>query len=117
MKLNRTSVGTMRNIIIGSSTEQVVGPLERETLSLNKDIRPEYRAFVKQAMGGKDTFDLVDLDRRIAKIMQAIDGADGEGFWNRKNGKYNADEIARAAKRDAAVIPFVELVQDSDKRL
>jgi hypothetical protein len=117
MKLNDTAIGTMRNIIIGTSTDQVVGPLEHETLKLEKDIRPEYRAFVKQAMGGKDTFDLVDLDRRVAKVMNAIEGADGQGFWNLKNGKYNADEIARAAKRDAAVIPFVELVKASDKIL
>lgn len=117
MKLNETAVGTMRNIIIGTSTDQVVGPLEHETLQLNRDIRPEYRAFVKQAMGGKDTFDLVALERRIEKVIGAIKTADGQGFFNSKNGKYNSDELARAARRDQAVIPFVELVKASDKLL
>lgn len=117
MKLNATATGTMKNIIIGSSTRQNILPFERQTLSLQKDIRPEYRAFVKQAMGGKDTFDLVDLDQRLSGIVKTLESADGQGLFNLKNGKYNADEVARAARRDAAVIPFVELVKDSKKLL
>lgn len=116
MKLNSIAVGTMRNIIIQSSTRQVVGPLEPQTLQLGKDIRPEYRSFVKDAMG-KDTFDLVELDRRLSRIVGLIEAADGKGLFNLNDGKFNRREIAEAARSDRAVLGFVALVQASPKLL
>jgi hypothetical protein len=103
----------MKNIIMATTTDQNIMPYDRETVTLDK-VRPEYRAFVKDAMG-KDTFDIRELDTRLNTIVRTIEEADGKGLLNLHNRKYNASEINLAAQRDPAVRAFVELVKASKK--